>query len=63
MIYRIQGTIQLVGLHALNNPKTDGRGNMKLATGDDLWFDVNPNNFQLDDEGVNVYASFGQWAN
>jgi hypothetical protein len=36
---------------------------MKLSTDDDLWFDVNPNNFQLDGEGVNVYASFGRWAN
>jgi hypothetical protein len=36
MIYRIQARIQLVGLFDLNKPRTDVRGNMKLAVGDEM---------------------------
>ena len=54
MICRISALVQMVGLHALNNPKTDIRGNMKMPTGAKLRFDLNPAYYQeeIDHEAV-----------
>jgi hypothetical protein len=64
MSRKLSVTLQLVGLHAVNNARDVRiRGRIELLPGSPVVFNRDPSLFQLDNLAVNVLAASGRWEN